>query len=627
MRSIAASSRSLLRGIGCAAASRRPTASAAAASGRFNLDTNQDRPTSFFCFHRTYETATSSNHDNNDDDNEDHKTDPYEMDDMDDDSDYDDDDDDDSHQPWKTLLELPARAVWRAADPHPPDTVRDAQATVLTKGAATAKQLRRTFTEITVAHRALGERRERERRRMLHRTGHYSKRAQQRDDEAQPVLYGRLETLASLRNRLHPNYAITKRVLEETKSLLQLSDNSQPRRIIDMGMGVGSASAAAMEVFQDDIEWIHGIDPSRCMRECAKEFLEEIIQQQQQQANNNTTTRLTLTGSIASEASSVSTFDLALFTYTATELPHVASTLAAAAILWQKLAHNGLFVMIEPGTPDGFNSTRAVRNMLLDCCPPPERQEVDEDSVEDECHIIAPCTHNGICPMERLQNRQPTNDPEDVPDITTGRTNNNNNTYTVDHTDLLGRRFCSFVQTMSSGSHLNRGEKFSYLVAQKRVKGQMTVVENNDNKEHSSSFENERLRDLLATVYESNYDPESIPDTDAVAKRQQVQNLFEDAEALKAKYLDSEEDDLGLELLQGDRNRASHGRIIQAPLKKKGHVYIDYCANPGRLMRTRVSKALDYSVAPGLFTAARKSRWGGLWPDVSSSSEDDSSKP
>merc|ERR1711937_666526 len=53
--------------------------------------------------------------------------------------------------------------------------------------------------------------------------------------------------------------------------------------------------------------------------------------------------------------------------------------------------------MIEPGTPDGFNSIRAVRNMLLDCCPPHDQ----DFEWEDRCHIIAPRTHNGRCPMER----------------------------------------------------------------------------------------------------------------------------------------------------------------------------------------------------------------------------------
>jgi ribosomal protein RSM22 (predicted rRNA methylase) len=86
--------------------------------------------------------------------------------------------------------------------------------------------------------------------------------------------------------------------------------------------------------------------------------------------------------------------------------------------------------------------------------------------------------------------------------------------------------------------------------------------------------------------------------------------------ALEARYLDSDADDLGLELLQGDANRSSYGRIIRAPMKKRGHVYIDYCGAPGRLMRARITKSLDYSVAPGIYTAARKARWGGLFPNV-----------
>jgi len=49
--------------------------------------------------------------------------------------------------------------------------------------------------------------------------------------------------------------------------------------------------------------------------------------------------------------------------------------------------------------------------MLLDCCPPPrpnDRTIIDDDDLDDsiayeECHVIAPCTHNGACPMVRHQ--------------------------------------------------------------------------------------------------------------------------------------------------------------------------------------------------------------------------------
>ena len=386
-----------------------------------------------------YSSVSSRQADDDDDDDDDLF--------MDGDSDYDyesdDESDDDEHQPdhpWKTLLELPSRAGWRASDPRPPAHVVAAQTGVLTAGGATAKQLKRTYVGIVASHKALAERRERERRRLINRT-HYSRKAQQKDDEAEPVFYGKMETLAHLRNRLPPNYAITKRVLEEAKSLLGHSlyttanntsannDGWRPKRIIDMGIGVGGASAAALEVFGNDVEWVHGIDPSRCMRECAKEFLEEIMENtttstttpqdeggstsssnpQQQQPRVNPP-RLTLSGSISADSAAASTFDMALMTYTATELPGVASNLAAAAILWQKLSPNGVLVMIEPGTPDGFHSIRSVRTMLLDCCPPPGSKDDDDDDNEDmtneaagQCHIIAPCTHSGKCPMERYQ--------------------------------------------------------------------------------------------------------------------------------------------------------------------------------------------------------------------------------
>merc|ERR1711935_900399 len=91
---------------------------------------------------------------------------------------------------------------------------------------------------------------------------------------------------------------------------------------------------------------------------------------------------------------------------------------------------------------------------------------------------------------------------------------------------------------------------------------------------------------------------------------------FESARDLNSRYTGSENDDLGLELLQGEEKRQSMGRIVRAPIKKKGHVYIDYCAGPGRIIRSRVTKALSNSIAPGIYAAARKSRWGGLWPDT-----------
>ena len=171
-------------------------------------------------------------------------------------------------------------------------------------------------------------------------------------------------------------------------------------------MGCGSASIAALEVFgnqqQQPIQWIHGIDPSHAMRACAQDLLDTYLEHTRQETetanNNNNKTlplpkpRVTFSKSLSAEPSSSSSssttgrFDLILCTYTTTELVYIGSTLAAAALLCDKLSVNGILVFIEPRTPDGFNSLRSIRNMLLDCCPPPPDITSVEKGDDDDNH-------------------------------------------------------------------------------------------------------------------------------------------------------------------------------------------------------------------------------------------------
>jgi septum formation topological specificity factor MinE len=91
----------------------------------------------------------------------------------------------------------------------------------------------------------------------------------------------------------------------------------------------------------------------------------------------------------------------------------------------------------------------------------------------------------------------------------------------------------------------------------------------------------------------------------------ELERLQRDAVEVESRYLDADEDHLGLELLRGDRNRSSFGRIIQAPRKKKGHVLIDCCTAPGRIVTHLIPKSMS-KAAPGVYSAARKSRWGAF---------------
>ncbi len=590
-----------------------------------------------------------------------------------------------SHQPWKTLLETPARASWRASDPQrdPPEHVRNAMYRILDDGQRTSKQLKRAHRKVLDFQSSLAEAREKERRILVNGKRHYKQQLQEQkeqfdeidpdddyrntrgragyyNDSAQspsinPVYYGYDETLATLKHRLEPNFAITKRVLSECQSLLggkivQSDDLSgeqryvkhwQPKRILDFGIGCGSASAAAVDLFgnSDDessqpIEWIHGIDPSQTMRECSQKLIEEMT-------NDISVTlpppRITFSNSLtpsldeSSEAGEGS-FDLALFCYTASDLPDISSCLAAAAMVFERLKPNGVFVMIEPGTPDGFNSTRAVRNMLLDCCPPND----PEFEWEDRCHIIAPCTHNGRCPMERHKKnffgkKKPIGklghdllqelEDDEAGDSDDEEPYDNEEIEDQDHVDLefhdslkmseteaFNSSFCSFVHSMAGDSR-RKGEKFSYLVAQKQ-RFRSPILDPHgkpiDPLTEGDPFRGDNVTNLLADAL----------DAAALEANDLAYRTFESAQNLSSRYADSVDDDLGLELLQGEAKRQSMGRIIRAPIKKKGHVYIDYCAGPGRIIRSRVTKALSNSVAPGIYSAARKSRWGGLWPDT-----------
>lgn len=519
-------------------------------------------------------------------------------------------DDDGDVKPWHVLLEPAARAAWRTSDQSPPEKWVSKRQEILQLTDMTTKQLKRSHHLVLRSHRALMDRRDRERiRQKLHKTHKKDslagKHENQRDAAATSVFYKSEQTFATLQHRLLPNYAIVRRVLLEAQALLP---GFQPKRVLDYGIGVGSASAAALDVF-DDIDWIHGIDSSTSMRDCAEKLLDI----------NNSPTRVTTDASLTSK-SGKGTFDMILFAYTATELPNPAATMAAAAVLWEKLAPNGVFIMVEPGTPDGFSSIRSVRTMLLDCCPPEpdENDEEDEELAEelaalDQCHIIAPCTHNGECPMERYRRvLKPTVEGKEINEIDEDDDDEIEEAeYTeeegppvrgITETDAFDAGYCSFVHNIPGSPGGHKGDKLSYLVAQKRYRDSPSV---------EAPFSN--VAQLLAETYRStnDLDPENY------------EVMLDEADQAMTKFANMEDKDpLGLSIVVGETNRRSFGRIVRAPLKRKGHIMVDYCAagddeeGKGHIVRHRLGKSSSEKIAPGLYAAARKARWGGLWPDV-----------
>lgn len=539
--------------------------------------------------------------------------------------DSEEDEETEERQPWKTLLELSARAPWR---------VTDAEALPVVPQLHKRKHLQQVYQDRVVnVHKNLVKQREAERRRLL------------RNDPAKKsdtplVMYGREETWASLYFRFQPNWAVVSRVLQETQALLKRSnhhhqgDSWKPQRIIDFGMGCGSASAAALDVFSNtskdsgtatattDIQWIHGIDPSQTMRKCAQEIFQEKLER------HNLPPRLTFSSYLSSSttaaangdedsslSSEVASFDLALCAYGLTELPYGSAALSAITLLWEKLNDHGVLVVIEPGTPDGFATIRMVRNFLLAAA---------QEDTEDDFRILAPCTHHGPCPLERLPpHSRPNNWRKTQQDVEQVNDDDDDGIDDRDHDEQdddeeredyedgdddekqpeVSRGYCSFVHSLPAQRGKSKSEKFSYLVVQKRSK---TSYNNN---------KMETTKPLTQLLKESLVNSQISVEGDYQDAMLACEALDRRARVLEEDYLSQDEEDaLGLELVREERS--SFSRIVRAPKKKKGHVFIEGCAAPGRIVRYKVSKSSSIA-APGLYAAARKSRWGGFWPHVS----------
>lgn len=626
---------------------------------------------------------------------------------------------DTTNEPWKVLLSIPARAGWRATLDPQKSTMKKTIDAVLgeTSYTTTEKSASKSLGKIIHNMKAIAKGREKDRRRLAGIFNSQEKRSLDAGKQlaaggggSKPVLYGPLETVANVKFRALPNFVVARRVLDEAFSLVGRHGKGafRPKRVMDFGIGCGSASAAALEVFGDDspIEWIHGVDASKTMRQAAERMLKAFVDESNAskaspespttdsdeespttdsdeeasitsssgaaataaqpaapQPSTSTTPwapRITLSAHLSSDptmnaeelTSSMtrSVFDLCLFSYTATEIRQPSAILAAAALLWEKLKPGGLLVVIEPGTPDGSANVRSIRTMLLDCCPP-NQQKKDQNTAatdaetsgaatavpEEECHIIAPCTHNGNCPFARndptfkppeyIEIDWPSTDSsgeKDEAEVDGGDGDNSSLLTAVDGTDhdstnkhtegahqsvksqsdekkesrLLreAERFCSFVQTFPA----NHEEKFSYLVAQKRLSGTEYV-------HAAEEFDDVNISDMIVKQI-------GLDEDDPNKHR-----LNQEASDLAARCETMSHDHLGLELVRGQVQ--SFSRIIRAPRKRGRQVIIGACQEAG-LVQVVIPKSRS-KLVPGIYEAARKCRWGGFWPQGSQLIYDD----
>jgi ribosomal protein RSM22 (predicted rRNA methylase) len=175
------------------------------------------------------------------------------------------------------------------------------------------------------------------------------------------------DALAYAFTRLPATYAATAAVLGAVHDAWP---DFEPRLLIDAGAGPGTAAWAAAEQFSTLAD-IRLTDDNRHLRALALACLPASASPALRDARYDRGDLLTIAGASA---------DLVMASYVIGELaPDRLAVLADT--LWSAAA--GLLVVVEPGTPAGFDRIRALRAHLI----------------AQGAHVVAPCPHDRACPI------------------------------------------------------------------------------------------------------------------------------------------------------------------------------------------------------------------------------------
>ncbi|PRP84565.1 hypothetical protein PROFUN_05900 [Planoprotostelium fungivorum] len=207
----------------------------------------------------------------------------------------------------------------------------------------------------------------------------------------EPISYTREKALAYAAHRMPGVYGCTYRVFNEVKAFLP---DFQPKTMLDFGSGPGTAIWSAREVFSEDcIKKVVAIEPSSGMLDLAE----------------STTVPLTKENKIEIEwkrflfkgDKGFAKHDLVVASYVMSEMKDNKERRDAVKNLWDSTEPGGVLVIMEPGTPIGFDIIRDIRDFLL------TRREINTwpNIILPVRTVLTPqCTHSSSVPtrVERI---------------------------------------------------------------------------------------------------------------------------------------------------------------------------------------------------------------------------------
>uniref|UniRef100_A0A803LWN9 Uncharacterized protein n=1 Tax=Chenopodium quinoa TaxID=63459 RepID=A0A803LWN9_CHEQI len=216
------------------------------------------------------------------------------------------------------------------------------------------------------------------------------------------------ETVAYVATRMPAVYSACYRILREVSvipfAIKRRVPEFSPVNVLDFGSGTGSAFWALREVWPKSLERINLIEPSQSMQRAGVSLVRDIKDLPLVHSYNKIQS---LTQDIKKAERA---HDLVIASYVLGEIPSLKDRIAIARQLWGLT--RDILVLVEPGTPEGFNIISQMRSHIL-WMEKRKRRKLEAKMRKTDgaaenleasnvgAFVIAPCPHDGPCPLAK----------------------------------------------------------------------------------------------------------------------------------------------------------------------------------------------------------------------------------
>ncbi|CAK7335787.1 unnamed protein product [Dovyalis caffra] len=394
------------------------------------------------------------------------------------------------------------------------------------------------------------------------------------------------ETIAYVASRMPAVFSACYRVLSEVRRRLP---GFSPTKVLDFGAGTGSAFWALREVWPKSLEKVNLVEPSQSMQRAGRSLIQDLKDLPLIHSYDS------LQGLTKSIGKSERKHDLVIASYVLGEIPSLKDRITIVRQLWDLTGD--VLVLIEPGTPHGYNIISLMRSHIL--WMEKRKCRKAEGKINATCKdlvpykggafVVAPCSHDGRCPLEK------------------------------------SGKYCHFAQRLqrtssqraykrSKGETLRgfEDEKFSFVAFRRgqrpRDPWPLDGIKLETLKEQHAKRNPEDLEIEYEDLIKQNQ-PEEVP-------YEEVDPVYYDSDIVETDTIDeNDEEEQEQEEAHADLG-GGWGRIVFSPVRRGRHVTLDVCKSnsrdnsEGSFERIVVTQSKN----PALHHQARRSLWGDLWP-------------